>query len=87
MSTFAAARRRGREITLTTTEYKLLLHLMRSAGRVVPKRLLTERVWGYDFDGNDNVLEVCAARVRCGRAGSTARSPRAARGPDGTRAR
>ena len=58
------ARRRDREITLTTTEYKLLLHLMRSAGRVVPKGVLTERVWGYDFGGNDNVLEVYIRYLR-----------------------
>ena len=37
---------------------------MRSAGRVVPKGVLTERVWGYDFGGNDNVLEVYIRYLR-----------------------
>ena len=58
------ARRGQREIALTATEYKLLLHLLRSAGQVVPRATLTERVWGYDFDGNDNVLEVYVRYLR-----------------------
>ena len=58
------ARRGEREIALTATEYKLLLHLLRSAGQVVPRATLTERVWGYDFDGNDNVLEVYVRYLR-----------------------
>ncbi len=62
-----AARRvlRGpREIVLTRTEYGLLLQLMRDAGKVIPKRELTERVWGYDFAGNVNVLEVYVGYLR-----------------------
>lgn len=58
------ARRGERDITLTTTEYKLLLQLLRSAERVVLKGVLTERVWGYDFDGTDNVLEVYIRYLR-----------------------
>jgi two-component system response regulator MprA len=62
-----AARRvlRGtREVVLTRTEYSLLLQLVRDAGRVIPKRELTERVWGYDFAGNLNVLEVYVGYLR-----------------------
>lgn len=58
------ARRGQREITLTSTEYRLLLQLMREAGKIVPKRELTERVWGYDFGGNVNVLEVYVGYLR-----------------------
>jgi two-component system response regulator MprA len=58
------ARRGLREIALTNTEYRLLLQLMREAGKVVPKRELTERVWGYDFEGNGNVLEVYVGYLR-----------------------
>jgi two-component system response regulator MprA len=57
-------RRGHREISLTGTEYRLLLQLMREAGNVVPKRELTERVWGYDFEGNVNVLEVYVGYLR-----------------------
>ncbi len=58
------ARRGAREIALTATEYKVLLHLLRSAGQVVPKATLTERVWGYGFEGDDNVLEVYVRYLR-----------------------
>ena len=57
-------KRGDREINLTTTEYRLLLHLLRSAGQVIPKATLTERVWGYDFEGDDNVLEVYVRYLR-----------------------
>lgn len=59
-----SAHRGPRPIALTSTEYKLLLHLMREAGRVIPKSDLTHRVWGYDFEGNDNVCEVYVGYLR-----------------------
>jgi hypothetical protein len=37
---------RGREITLTPTEYRILAYLAQNAGRVVTQDLLLERVWG-----------------------------------------
>ncbi len=58
------ARRGAREIDLTATEYRLLVQLMREAGHAIPKHELTQRVWGYDFEGNDNVLEVYIGYLR-----------------------
>lgn len=58
------ARRGNREIDLTATEYRLLVQLMREAGHAIPKHELTQRVWGYDFEGNDNVLEVYIGYLR-----------------------
>lgn len=58
------ARRGQRRFTLTSTEYRLLLHLMREAGRVIEKAELTRRVWGYDFEGNENVCEVYVGYLR-----------------------
>jgi two-component system response regulator MprA len=58
------ATRGTRSITLTTTEFKMLLHLARDAGAVIPKAELTRRVWGYDFEGNDNVCEVYVGYLR-----------------------
>ncbi len=58
------ARRGHREIDLTATEYRLLVQLMRDAGHAIPKHELTQRVWGYDFEGNDNVLEVYIGYLR-----------------------
>lgn len=59
-----SAHRGDRQIALTSTEFRLLLHLMREAGRVIPKTELTHRVWGYDFEGNENVCEVYVGYLR-----------------------
>ncbi len=58
------ARRGDREIDLTTTEYSLLLEFMRHPRQVLSKSQLMENVWGYDFDGNHNVLEVYVRYLR-----------------------
>jgi two-component system response regulator MprA len=58
------ASRGERRFALTSTEYRLLLHLMREAGHVIPKADLTRRVWGYDFEGNENVCEVYVGYLR-----------------------
>lgn len=58
------ASRGERRFALTSTEYRLLLHLMREAGQVIPKAALTRRVWGYDFEGNENVCEVYVGYLR-----------------------
>ena len=58
------ARRGTREIDLTSTEYDLLLQFLQSPRRVLPKELLLDRVWGYDFGGSTNVLEVYVKQLR-----------------------
>ena len=58
------ARRSDREIDLTSTEYDLLHQFLQHPRRVLPKEFLMERVWGYDFGGNTNVLEVYVKQLR-----------------------
>jgi DNA-binding response OmpR family regulator len=58
------ARRGDRVIDLTTTEYDLLRQFMEHPRRVLPRDFLMERVWGYDFGGNTNVLEVYVSQLR-----------------------
>ena len=58
------AHRGEREIALTTTEYDLLHQLLEHPRRVLPRELLMERVWGYDFGGNANILEVYVKQLR-----------------------
>lgn len=58
------ARRGTREFSLTTTEYKLLLQFMLEPETVLARELLASRVWGYDFEGNFNVLEVYVRYLR-----------------------
>ena len=54
----------GKIIELTTREFNLLEYLMRSAGQVFSRSQILEHVWGYDFDPNTNIVDVCIKRVR-----------------------
>jgi DNA-binding response OmpR family regulator len=58
------AGRGERFIDLTSTEYDLLHQFMQSPRRVLTRDALMERVWGYDFGGNTNVLEVYVKQLR-----------------------
>jgi two-component system, OmpR family, response regulator len=57
-------RRGDTEIALTTREYELLEALMRKPGQVIPKQELLERVWGDEFEGDPNVVEVYVGYLR-----------------------
>jgi two-component system, OmpR family, response regulator MprA len=57
-------RRAEREIPLTTREYDLLLLFMRHPGQVLTRQTIRDRVWGPDFYGDDNVLEVFVSTLR-----------------------
>jgi DNA-binding response OmpR family regulator len=54
----------GREIPLSTREFVLLEVLMRHPGHVMSRPQLLDRVWGYDFDGASNVVEVYVGHLR-----------------------
>jgi two-component system response regulator MprA len=57
--------RRGEApIALTAKEYDLLHHLLAHARQVVPRDALIAAVWGHDFEGDDNVLDVFIRRLR-----------------------
>lgn len=56
--------RRGRAISLTRREFSLLEALMRRSGEVVPKQQLLDHVWGMDFVGDANVVEVYVRYLR-----------------------
>ncbi len=53
-----------RLVYLSATEYSLLEYMMRNAGRVLTRSMLLQHVWNYDFDGNDNVLDVYVSYLR-----------------------
>ena len=57
-------RRGSRHFDLTPTEYDLLHHLLQHPRQVLPRERLLETVWGYDFSGDDNVLEVYIGYLR-----------------------
>jgi two-component system response regulator MprA len=56
--------RAGSTIELTRTEFNLLELLLRNAGQVLPRSLILERVWGYDFDTSSNSLDVYIGYLR-----------------------
>jgi two-component system, OmpR family, response regulator len=57
-------RRGTRAITLTRKEYSILRLLLRSAGRVVPRNLLIENVWGNDSEIESNTLDAFVRLLR-----------------------
>jgi DNA-binding response OmpR family regulator len=57
-------RRAGKKIELSTREFALLTHLMRSPGRVHTRTQLCEQVWSYHFDPSTNLVDVAIQRLR-----------------------
>lgn len=58
------ARRGNREIPLSTTEFELLSLFLRRPRQVLTRDFIMDRVWGYDFAGESNVLEVYIGYLR-----------------------
>ncbi|WP_337098020.1 response regulator transcription factor [Paenibacillus sp. YIM B09110] len=56
--------RASRRIELTSKEYDLLLFFMQNPRRVLTRDSIMEKIWGYDFSGESNVLEVYIAMLR-----------------------
>lgn len=54
----------AQEVELTPTEYELLHALARHRGRVLSREQLIEQVWGYDYFGDDRVIDVHIRRLR-----------------------
>ena len=54
----------GERVNLTPIEFKLLYHLVRNAGRVLPQQTLLNRVWGEDYDATSDYLKVYISRLR-----------------------
>ena len=54
----------GRPLDLTPIEFDLLHMLMRYHGRVLSREQLIEQVWGYDYYGDDRVVDVHIGRLR-----------------------
>ncbi|MFY9916350.1 MAG: response regulator transcription factor [Nocardioidaceae bacterium] len=58
------ARRAGRLVDLSATEHKLLEYLMLNRGVVVSKAQILTNVWGLDYEGTDNVVELYVGYLR-----------------------
>jgi two-component system response regulator MprA len=58
------AHRRAREIDLSPTEYELLALFVRRPRQVLTREIILDRVWGMDFEGSSNVMEVYIGYLR-----------------------
>jgi two-component system response regulator MprA len=57
-------RRGERDIHLTAREFDLLVLFLRHPEKVLPRSTIMARIWGDDFFGDSNVLEVFIANLR-----------------------
>ncbi|HVT38174.1 MAG TPA: response regulator transcription factor [Gemmatimonadaceae bacterium] len=57
-------RRGGKSVELTPKEFLVLEYLMRHAGRVMSRTLITEYAWGYHFDPGTNIVDVVINHLR-----------------------
>jgi two-component system, OmpR family, response regulator MprA len=56
--------RGGRKVELTAREFEVLLLFMQHPRQVITRDLLYERIWGYDFGGESNIIEVYVRYLR-----------------------
>ena len=57
-------RRNGRDVHLTKTEFRMLVELAQSPGRVFSREVLLERIWGYGYFGDGRLVDVHVRRLR-----------------------
>lgn len=63
-TTSKTASREGQEITLTAKEYALLELLLKNTGKVLSRALISEAVWGLEFDTGTNTIDVYVNYLR-----------------------
>jgi two-component system, OmpR family, response regulator MprA len=56
--------RAGRLLSLTPKEFDLLVLFLQHPRQVLTREVLFQRAWGYDFDGQSNVLDVYVSQLR-----------------------
>jgi DNA-binding response OmpR family regulator len=57
-------RRDGELVRLSTTEFELLVYLMRNRGHVLTREQILRAVWGYEYDPGTNVVDVYIGYLR-----------------------
>ncbi len=56
--------RNGKDIELSGKQFLLLEYLMRNAEQILTRTMILENVWGYNFVGDDNIIEVYVGYLR-----------------------
>lgn len=69
------ANRDGTRLDLSPMEFRLLAELVRSAGQVLTREVLLDRVWGYDYLGDSRLVDMAITRLRS-KLGDDPRRPR-----------
>jgi DNA-binding response OmpR family regulator len=59
-----AARKDGKDLALTATEFRLLVELARRPGQVLTRDVLLARVWDYEYLGDSRLVDVAVQRLR-----------------------
>ena len=62
--TYELIRGQAERIELTKKELQLLELFMRNKGQVIPRSVIFDRIWGYDVDVNDNMLDALVKLLR-----------------------
>ncbi|MCK9511356.1 MAG: response regulator transcription factor [Pigmentiphaga sp.] len=57
-------RRGGQRLDLTDKEFQLLRVLLEHSGQVVTRSMLLQKVWGYEFDPQTNLIDVHVSKLR-----------------------
>jgi DNA-binding response OmpR family regulator len=57
-------RRNGRDVDLTKTEFRVLVELAQSPGRVFSREVLLERIWEHGYFGDGRLVDVHVRRLR-----------------------
>lgn len=57
-------RRNGRDVHLTRTEFRVLVELAQSPGRVFSREVLLERIWEHGYFGDGRLVDVHVRRLR-----------------------
>ena len=54
----------GEEVTLTIKEYEILYTLLSNKGTVFTRDMLLQKIWGYDYDGENRTVDVHIKTLR-----------------------
>lgn len=54
----------NQEVELAPMQYKLLLYLIHNKNQILTREQILVKLWGYDFDGNDRVLDTHMKKLR-----------------------
>src|SRR2546426_506390 len=54
----------GKPVDLTSREYALLEIFMQNQGRILPRTLISDKIWASSYDADTNLLDVYMSRLR-----------------------